>query len=706
MFKNKIIQVALFAVFVLGMSAQEVTAQQAKWLGIGALNNFYMPAGTEREHALVSQQQYGLRWPALYDHQDMQAAKGFWIGTTDFTDQSSTNFPFKVVHVGPRVSGLGSFFPIEHKLIGRFPRVQVLVDDDETFNVADDVDEVDPNLPADRMVYSRINTAIGLTIERKVMAFSNEYHDNYHIREYTFTNTGKADATDQVIFPNKTLTDVMFFWQERYSVLHQTRYVIGNSTGWGINAMVDRFGDGIGPDYGAAEGLRGHFAWHGKLPAFTQYDNIGGPIWTASTSSGLVQPQDSTGRLGAHQFVGNAVLHADVAPGNPADDPNQPFTMTEIGSDDGLNSSNDPFNNSRMIREYQEFMMRGRTPRHAYLVEPSGEEGFLNPTGDPSRGTSGGWSSAKGVGPYTLAPGESIRIVIVEGAAGLNREAATRIGEAYKRSGGNNSLLIPYNDGHSVSASLTKNQWVFTSRDSLIQTMNRAKANFDSGFNIPKAPVPPTSFIVNSGGDGVYLEWDYPDAEVSRITGFEIYRAQYRRDSLYTKIAELPASARTFDDTDANPVGGPIRGIDHYYYIQAVGRASDNDGTGLTPPGALKSNRYLTQTYDPARLKRPPGSTMDEITVVPNPFVRSASTDVSYAGFEIQFFEVPGRARIDIYTELGELVQTINHSDGSGDASWNLNTKWRQRVVSGVYIAIIENLDTGERATRKFVVIM
>lgn len=706
MFKNKIIQVALFAVFVLGMSAQEVTAQQAKWLGIGALNNFYMPAGTEREHALVSQQQYGLRWPALYDHQDMQAAKGFWIGTTDFTDQSSTNFPFKVVHVGPRVSGLGSFFPIEHKLIGRFPRVQVLVDDDETFNVADDVDEVDPNLPADRMVYSRINTAIGLTIERKVMAFSNEYHDNYHIREYTFTNTGKADATDQVIFPNKTLTDVMFFWQERYSVLHQTRYVIGNSTGWGINAMVDRFGDGIGPDYGAAEGLRGHFAWHGKLPAFTQYDNIGGPIWTASTSSGLVQPQDSTGRLGAHQFVGNAVLHADVAPGNPADDPNQPFTMTEIGSDDGLNSSNDPFNNSRMIREYQEFMMRGRTPRHAYLVEPSGEEGFLNPTGDPSRGTSGGWSSAKGVGPYTLAPGESIRIVIVEGAAGLNREAATRIGEAYKRSGGNNSLLIPYNDGHSVSASLTKNQWVFTSRDSLIQTMNRAKANFDSGFNIPKAPVPPTSFIVNSGGDGVYLEWDYPDAEVSRITGFEIYRAQYRRDSLYTKIAELPASARTFDDTDANPVGGPIRGIDHYYYIQAVGRASDNDGTGLTPPGSLKSNRYLTQTYDPARLKRPPGSTMDEITVVPNPFVRSASTDVSYAGFEIQFFEVPGRARIDIYTELGELVQTINHSDGSGDASWNLNTKWRQRVVSGVYIAIIENLDTGERATRKFVVIM
>jgi hypothetical protein len=706
MSKNRIIHIVLFAVFIFGMSAQEGLAQQAKWMGIGSLQNFYMPVGTEREHALVAQQQYGLRWPALYDHQDSQAAKGFWIGTTNFTDVSNTSYPYKVIHAGPRAGGLGSFFSMEHKLIGRFPKVDVLVNDEETFNVADAVDEVDPTIPSDRMIYSRINTAVGITIERKIMAFSNEFHDNYHIREYVFTNTGKADVSDQVIYPNKTLTDVMFFWQERYSVLHQTRYVIGNATGWGINAMVDRFGDGRGPDYGADEGLRGHFVWHGKMPAFTQYDNIGAPIWTASTSSGLVLPQDTIGRLGAHQFVGNAVLHADSSPSNSADDRNQPFTMTEVGSDDGLNSSNDPFNNAKMEREYNEFMMRGRTDRHAYLVEPSGEAGFLNPSGDPSRGTSGGFSSAKGFGPYTLAPGESIRIVFVEGVAGLSREAAVRIGEAYKRSGGNNTQTIAYNDGNRVNASLTKNQWVFTSRDSLMQTFNRAKANFDSDFGIPKPPVPPTSFRVNSGGDGVYMEWDYPSGAAGSISGFEIYRAQFRRDSVYTKIATLPASAREFADTDANPAGGPVRGLDHYYYIQAVGNASDNTGAGLTPTGPLRSNRYLTQTYDPARLLRPPGTSMDQITIVPNPFVRSASTDVSYAGFEIQFFEVPGRARIDIYTELGELVQTINHTNGSGDASWNLNTKWRQRVVSGVYIAIIENLDTGEKTTRKFVVIM
>lgn len=705
MYKNRIIQLGLALLIVVGLSPDAIEAQQARWLGVGSLNNFYMPVGVEREHALVSQQQYGLRWPALYDHQDSQAAKAFWIGTTDFTDAQGNNFPYKVVHAGPRVSGLNSFFPMEHKLIGRFPSVEVLVDDDETFNVADEVDEVDPTIPSDRMIYTRVNTAIGITVERRVMQFTNEYHDNYHITEYTFTNTGKANDTDQVVYPDKTLRDVMFFWQYRYSVLHQTRYVIGNSTGWGINAMVDRFGDGLGPDYGANEGLRGHFVWHGRLPAFTRYDNIGAPIWDASTSAGLVQPQDTVGRLGAAHFVGNATLHVDRAPGDRTNDMAQPYTMTEVGSDDGLNSSNDPFNNARMVREYEEFMKRGRTDRHAYLVEPSGDPGFKRPTGDPSRGTSGGWSAATGIGPFTLAPGESITYVKVEGVAGLSRHAAVEIGRAYKNSGGNNDLQITYNVG-GVNHTMNKNEWVFTSRDSLMQTFNRAQANFNSGYQIPRPPAPPTSFRVNSGGDGVYLEWDYPTEEAGRITGFEIYRAQYRRDSTYIKIADLPASAREFADTDDNPVGGPIRGLDHYYYIQAVGRASDNDGTGLTPLGALRSNRYLTQTYDPARLKRPPGESMEQIRVVPNPFVRSASTDVSYAGFEIQFFEVPGRARIDIYTELGELVQTIEHTDGSGDASWNLNTRWRQRVVSGVYIAVIENLDTGERATRKFVVIM
>ncbi|MCH8494655.1 MAG: hypothetical protein LAT57_03365 [Balneolales bacterium] len=702
MFKKTSYQIFLLAIILFGFSADDIMGQtQARWLGIGSLNNFFMPVGVEREHALVSQQQYGLRWPAIYPHQDSQAARALWIGTTNFTDASNTTYPFRVIHAGPRVQGSSAFFPMEHKLIGKYPATDVFVDEEDTFIVPDDVDEIDPDLPADRVIYTRVNTLVGITIERRIMQFANEHHDNYHIREYTFTNTGQAGPTDEVIYPNKTLTDVMFFYQYRYSVAHQTRYAIGNATGWGINAMIDRFGDGLGPNYDANSSIRGHFAWHGYFPGkIVDYDNRGGPIWTGS---GVVNVDvaDTTGRLGAYHFVGNAYLHIDTSPDNPANDPNQPFTMTEVGSDAGLNSGNDPFNNADMAREYNEFITAGRTPRHAFLVEPSGDPGFLTGTNDPSRGTSGGFSAASGVGPYTLGPGESVRIVKVDAVSGLSREAAGAIGNAYKRSGGDDDAMITY-----LGDSKTKNEWVFTGRDSLMQTFNRAYANFSSDFDIPIPPRAPELFNVNSGGDGIYLDWDYPTGEEGRVSGFEIYRALYSTDSTFVKVAELPASARDFAATDDNPAGGPIRGLDHYYYIQAVGLPGDNNGSAMTPAGALRSNRYFATSVDPAQLMRPPGESMSDIIVVPNPYVSSARAEVSFTRPQIYFYEVPGRTRIDIYTELGELVQTLNHDNGSGDAPWNLNTKSRQRIVSGVYIAVIENLDTGERATRKFVVIM
>ncbi len=673
-------------------------AQGVRWLGVGSMHNFYMENGAEREHALVASQQYGLRWPAIYAYQDMQAAKGLWIGTTDFTDANNTTYPFKVVHMGPRTPGTGEFFPIELKTVSKYEPVTVTVDGLETLDLPKDADEIDPNLPSDRMIYNRVNTAIGLTMERRIYQWGNSYHDNYHIREYTFTNTGNADADADIEYPNKTLTGLRFFWQYRYSVIRQTRYIMGNATGWGINAMTDRVGDGIGPDYGAPAGIRGHFTWHGRYDnqvggGTVAYDNIGGPIFSSANSSGFVNAADSLGRLGAYHFVGNAFLYVQTAPGNLADDPTQPSTMTEIGSDDGLNSSNDQFNVTKMAQEYQNFMMAGRTPRHAYLVEPSGTPGFLDQRNPASRGTTGGFSAASGVGPYTLAPGESIRIVIVEGAAGISRELANTTGRQFKLG--------------QISA-LQKNTIVFQGRDSLVQMFRRAKANYDAGYTVPMPPAPPLSFDVISAGDRIGMEWDYDSALESQVDGFEIYRARGNYDSTYVKVADLPPSARSYDDDETTVVGAPLRGLDYYYYIVARGKASDNAGGAMTPAGVpLRSSRYYTQTYDPARLLRQAGTSLDQIVVVPNPFYRSSAQEFRFDDrLEIAFYEIPGNCTITIYTEAGEKVRTIRHTNGSGDEFWNLNTDSRQRVTSGVYIAQIKNEDTGESTTVKFVVIL
>jgi len=245
-----------------------------------------------------------------------------------------------------------------------------------------------------------------------------------------------------------------------------------------------------------------------------------------------------------------------------------------------------------MEQEYRRFMEAGRTPRHAFLVTPSGV--FEEQTQDPSRGSSGGYSAASGVGPYTLAPGESVRIVKVEAASGIGREAAQAIGEAYKLSDGDDDEDIPYEVNGTVY-NFNKNEWVFQGRDSLMLTFNRALENFLSDYSAPKAPQPPSVFNVDSGGDGIYLSWEYPDAETANIQGFEIYRAGYRRDSSYVRIATVDPNVREFADTDDNPLGGPIRGIDYYYYIQAVGLDNQNTGAALTPADrALRSSRYFT----------------------------------------------------------------------------------------------------------------
>lgn len=709
--------IALAAVLLVfaGPLAPEASAQFAtKWVAGGDFHNWYSAAGSEVEEGLVRTQQYGMRWPGIYSFTDMQAAKGFWLGATNVTDEFGDSYPVRVIHVGPRVSGLGEVFPTRFELVSRFDLPSVLVDGVTTFPSAEMVvDAVDPTMDADIMLISEFNTLLGVTVERRVMQFSQDYHDDYHVIEYTFTNTGNTDDDPDIELPNQTITGLMPFFQYRLSVARETRYVIGNATGWGKNAMNDARGDGVLPDP-PGEDFRAQFTWHGNFPPFSAYDNIGGPILPEALPAVNVAVSDTLGRLGASQFVGVVTLHADASANDDTDDPGQPSTTTWIGSDDTYQSGNDPFSVSQMTVEYNIISGGHKSPRHAYAVEPSGEPGFLSPTGDPSLGNSGGFSFGNGYGPYTLAPGESVRIVMAEGAGGLSREANTVLGRAWLAADAAPGAPLTY-DGQTM----TKNEWVFTGRDSLFQTFRRAIDNYDAGYGTPKAPPPPSAFSVASGGDRIRLEWS-PPADASGITGYEIYRAVSAPDSAYTLIHTASAAETSFDDTT------PTRGIQYFYYIQSVIDGSANPGGGGTPAGVpLKSSRYYTQTYDPGFLQRQAGRALDEIRIVPNPFYLGAARGTPEeavrffdVGDKLAFYNIPGQCRIDIYTELGELVDSIEHTDGSGDEFWYQTTRSRQVIASGIYIAVItvtEDImdpDTGallfqqgERSIQKFVII-
>ncbi len=783
---NKSIFLGFIALLMFGSSSVTKAQYNNKWMSVGSLQDWYSEIGCEVEEGFVKEQQYGLQWPAIYNHQDNKAARGLWIGSTNFTDEKGVTYPYKVVHVGPRVPGTGEFFPQEFKLISKFDPPTVYVDGIPSFAKPVDNDEIDPTMKPDRMIYNVVNTQLGLTMTRKIMQFGQQYNDNYIIYDFSFTNTGNVNGDSKIELPNNTLSNIYIYWQYRNAITAETRYEIGNGTGWGMNTMNDARGDGVKVDP-PGEQFRAQYSWHGKFPPFTGgYDNIGGPIWVVTTN---IAKGDTVGRLGAIQFVGVVTLHADKSAADTTDDVNQPSTTNYISSDDSYESNNDAYNPTKMEFEYKVMSSGHESPRHADKVQPDGK--FDDPTGDPALGTTGGYSFANGYGPYTLKPGESIHIVMAEAAAGLDRETATRVGIKYKKG------LID---------AVAKNDSVLTGKDSLFQTFNRAIANYNSGYNIPEPPKPPKSFTVTSGGDKISLDWDVYNTDPN-LKEFRIYRATGQYDSTYHLIHTSLPSERNFDDKN------PIRGLSYFYYIVSVG----NNG--------LRSSRYYTQTFDPATLKRPSGESpysaslkgtkngpffiqagvnnrlkikldtlqskvvylkadstaidtlslnniiadintafnknvassdglgklvitslstgpdskveiqsvdtsaysvlglstgtvfggvptaaeaMDKIRVVPNPFNISADKSLTFGQQQpnrLAFFNIPGQCTIRIYTEIGELVKTITHTDGSGDAYWDSVTSSNQLVVSGIYIAVIDNTANGERKIVKFVII-
>ena len=357
-------------------------------------------------------------------------------------------------------------------------------------------------------------------------------------------------------------------------------------------------------------------------------------------------------------------------------------------------------------------MASGRLyPHHADDIEPDGS--FDTPTNAPNIFDGvydeGGWSVIEGHGPYDIPFGGTVDIVVADGVNGLGMKAKYDIGKLYKATGTppDESAMLEYN-----GTSMTKNQWALTAKDSLFQTFDRALANHAAGYSIPQPPYPPESFAVTSGTDKITLSW-VPMSGGPDRAGWHVYRAKgtynfpYVGEALadhgglgHELIAELSGSATSYEDATAS------RGESYYYFIQAVGNAADNNGGAMTPAGALKSNQHWTQTYLPASLKRSPGASLADVRVVPNPYHVGATTDIRYSSKDkLAFLDVPGNCTIKIYTQLGELVDTIEHTDGSGDEYWDQTTSSRQVVASGLYIAHITDNDGGDTAERKFVII-
>lgn len=82
---------------------------------------------------------------------------------------------------------------------------------------------------------------------------------------------------------------------------------------------------------------------------------------------------------------------------------------------------------------------------------------------------------------------------------------------------------------------------------------------------------------------------------------------------------------------------------------------------------------------------------LKDIKVVPNPYIVRAAWEASADERRIEFNNLPDICTIRVYTLSGDLVRTIEHTDGSGMAEWNLLSREGLLIAPGIFVYHVES---------------
>ncbi len=146
-----------------------------------------------------------------------------------------------------------------------------------------------------------------------------------------------------------------------------------------------------------------------------------------------------------------------------------------------------------------------------------------------------------------------------------------------------------------------------------------------------------------------------------------------------------------FDDHEV------LRSQVYYYIVRAFDQGVPGAGVLITPIGRA----YVQATAGYTEETAPPGSPVDDVIVVPNPYLGSHAKEREGAmgdqGTKVYprklwFMNLPvSGATIDIYTLAGDHIVTKVHPAGSDVMVWDMRNKYKQEIVSGVYYYVVES---------------
>ena len=358
------------------------------------------------------------------------------------------------------------------------------------------------------------------------------------------------------------------------------------------------------------------------------------------------------------------------------------------------------------------------------------------------QGSDYGWycpSPVYAVGPYHLEPGDSVKVVFGQVVNGISREKAFEIGTAWmhqtldetdlppgvsmKGNGfadnlpetfelavenGVNQYVESEGDTISKLCNVVKDSWVATGRDSLMQSaLNAIKAYNGGTYMIPEDAPNAPDLEVESGTDFIKVKFGYfaTGGKPADLAGYRVYRLMGNEMPYIAEdkeelraLSELVYETTSTENEVVYEDDGVTRGYSYYYIVTAV----DDQG--------VESSKYINRTNKGAMLSKPGASNLDNVKIVPNPWNLGSRSLMYDSMYKLQFFNLPEKCTIKIYSESLDLVKKIDH-DGSGDEVWApvdiqyMATKSDQRLVSGIYIVHFTDEETGDTNVKKLVII-
>jgi hypothetical protein len=270
---------------------------------------------------------------------------------------------------------------------------------------------------------------------------------------------------------------------------------------------------------------------------------------------------------------------------------------------------------------------------------------------------------------------------------------------------------------------------------------DRALALYNSGFEVAEPPVQPQVTII-PGDKVITLTWGKESESSEGFEGYRIYRskdngaswgdftvsdatgvpqafvpyAQFDIKNGITGQSTHPDGSWLWlgDDSglpETNEEGQYVfrdadvfNGINYRYYIAAY-----NTGTVDIPPVENSPVSDPSIPNDNTVEGKPQSAvattSLDEIKVVPNPYVSANVFETDPYERELHFTHLPAECVIRIYNIAGELIKVLNHDNGTSEASWNLRSSSNQEVSPGLYVYHISSPVVSGQKVDKFLII-